>query len=133
VARQAGLEAVRLPGPVRVLIAEDDATFAIVLQHLIEGDPAFEVVGRARNGEEAFTMALSLRPDIVTMDVVMPVRDGIEATRMIRLLVPDTKVVIVSASPHRHATALAAGAVADVPKQDVAVHLLEVLRAVAGL
>jgi two-component system, chemotaxis family, protein-glutamate methylesterase/glutaminase len=117
-------------GP-RVLIVDDNAAFATALQMLIETDGRFEVVARASNGDEAFEFAAKLRPDIVTMDLQMPVRDGVEATRMITAYFPATAVVVISASPWLLDEALAAGAVAHVPKEDVADKLFEVLGAIA--
>jgi len=119
------------PDAVRVLIVEDDATFAIALQLLIESDGRFAVVGRASHGDEAFEFAARVRPDIVTMDLRMPVRDGVDATRMIATYLPATAVVVISAWPPLVDDALAVGAVAYVPKDDVADHLLDVLRGIA--
>jgi two-component system, chemotaxis family, protein-glutamate methylesterase/glutaminase len=116
-------------GP-RVLIVDDNAAFATALQMLIETDGRFEVVGRASNGDEAFEFAARFRPDIVTMDLQMPVRDGVEATRMIAAYFPATAVVVISASPWLLDEALAAGAVAHVPKEDVADRLFDVLGAI---
>jgi two-component system chemotaxis response regulator CheB len=116
-------------GRVRVLIVEDDDIYARVLQLVIESDPAFEIVGRARDGDEAFTLAIGLRPEIVTMDVEMPITNGIEATMMIAEYLPGVRIVIVSASADRSAEALQAGAIASVPKYDVPVRLLPVLNA----
>ena len=112
-----------------MLVVDDDPTFVIVLQHLIESDAGFEVVGRASNGEHAYALAVSLQPDIVTMDIRMPVLDGIAAIRMITSSLPTVRIVVVSASAHDDAAALDAGAVASVPKQDVAYNLLDVLQA----
>jgi DNA-binding NarL/FixJ family response regulator len=119
------------PNGLRVLIVDDNATFASALQMLIESDGRFEVVGRAANGDEAFNLAARLRPDVVTMDLRMPVRDGVDATRMIAKYLPGTAVVVISAWPSLADDAIAAGAVAHLPKDDAADHLLNVLAAIA--
>jgi two-component system, NarL family, nitrate/nitrite response regulator NarL len=116
------------PDPVRVLIVEDDDTFAMALQLLIDREPDFEVVGRARDGDEAFTLAIALRPWIVTMDVEMPGTGGIEATRMIAEYLPGARIVIVSGASDRSIEAIDAGAAANVPKYDVVERLVPVLR-----
>ena len=67
----------------RVLVAEDSATARLLIVSLLSSDPALTVVGQAKNGEEAVAMCEALRPDVVTMDIQMPVMDGIEATRQI--------------------------------------------------
>jgi DNA-binding NarL/FixJ family response regulator len=115
----------------RVLIVDDDDVFARALESLIETDTRFEVVGRASNGDEGFNCAARLRPDIVTMDVRMPVRDGVDATRMITKYLPGMLVVVISAEPSLADEAIAAGAIAHLPKDDAADHLLHVLFAIA--
>jgi DNA-binding NarL/FixJ family response regulator len=67
----------------RVLIADDHPLFAESLTSILSADDRFEVVGCASNGEEAVEMAASLAPDVVLMDLEMPVMDGLEATRRI--------------------------------------------------
>jgi DNA-binding NarL/FixJ family response regulator len=59
-------------------------------------DPELEVVGEAENGEEALRLAMRLEPDVVLMDLVMPVMDGVKATRAIRRGLPDTQVVALT-------------------------------------
>jgi len=59
-------------------------------------DEEFEVVGEAKNGEEALRLARDLSPDVVLMDLLMPVMDGIEATRAIRQELPDVEVVALT-------------------------------------
>ena len=80
----------------RVLVAEDDAAFLETLEAVLEADGRFAVIGRARNGREAVDLAEQLRPDIVVMDIEMPVMDGIEATRLLRKRLPGMPVVAIS-------------------------------------
>ncbi len=67
----------------RVLVVEDSDTIRELLVTLLEEDPDIEVVGQARNGTEAVAMTAELDPDVITMDVVMPDMNGLEATRRI--------------------------------------------------
>ena len=82
---------------IRVLVVEDSTTARTLLVSILNGDPEIEVVGEAKNGEEGVALAERLRPDVITMDVQMPVCDGIEATKLIMERAP-TRVIIVSAS-----------------------------------
>jgi DNA-binding NarL/FixJ family response regulator len=85
------------PKPVTVILAEDHAIVRQGLCALLKGDEAIEVVGQAQNGREAVEMALRLRPDVILMDIAMPVLNGLEATRQIIAANPAAKVVILSA------------------------------------
>lgn len=69
--------------PLRILIAEDDDGLAALVEEILDDDGRFVVAGRARDGDEAVRMCESESPDIVLMDISMPGRDGIEATRAI--------------------------------------------------
>ena len=80
----------------RIVIAEDEEEFLAALERLLEADGRFAVVGRARNGREAVELAGRLRPDLVVMDIEMPVLDGIEATRQVHESSPDLPVVAIS-------------------------------------
>jgi len=82
--------------PHRILVAEDDEAFLDALEAVLEADDAFVVVGRARNGQEALDLAEELQPDLVVMDIEMPVLDGIEATRILHERMPDLPVVAIS-------------------------------------
>ncbi len=105
--------------PLRVLICDDSALVRQFLVHALEGVPGIEVCGRATDGEEAVRLTKLLRPDVVTMDVEMPVLDGISAVRRIMAETP-TPILMVSSvtqegSPQTIA-ALASGALDFVPK-----------------
>jgi two-component system, chemotaxis family, protein-glutamate methylesterase/glutaminase len=80
---------------IRVLVAEDSSTARRLLVAILESDPRLTVIGEAKNGVEAIEMTKRLRPDVVTMDIHMPLLDGVEATRRIMMEVP-TPVVVVS-------------------------------------
>jgi two-component system chemotaxis response regulator CheB len=82
---------------IRILVAEDSPTIRALLVAILESDPELRVVGQATNGREAVGMALDLRPDLITMDVHMPVMDGLEATKEIMVQVP-TPILVVSST-----------------------------------
>lgn len=81
---------------IRVLVVEDSPTWAKKLTLLLESDGEIKVVGQAANGRQAVEMAADLRPDFITMDVVMPDMDGLEATRRILASHP-TPIIIITA------------------------------------
>lgn len=83
--------------PITVLLAEDHVIVRQGLCALLKSDGAVAVVGQAQNGREAVDMALRLRPDVILMDIAMPVLNGLEATRQIIAADPAAKVIILSA------------------------------------
>ncbi|VEG29362.1 response regulator [Actinomyces howellii] len=85
-----------MSGPVRVIVAEDQALLRASLAALLDAEPDLEVVGQAADGAEAVRLAMRLRPDVVLSDIRMPVTDGIEATRLIRAALPDTRVLVLT-------------------------------------
>ena len=118
--------------PVRVLIADDHRLFAEAVGLSIGIDPRVELVGWAPNGEDAVRLALELQPDVVLMDLEMPVLDGVGATRAVREALPACRVIVLTASPAAEnvGRARAAGAAAYLAKscstQDVIDAVVEV-------
>ena len=97
---------------IRVLLADDHSIMREGLQVMLERSEEFEVVGQARNGVEAVKAASELSPDVIVMDVMMPKKDGVEACREIMESLPDTRVIMLTASTDADAVieAVAAGA-----------------------
>jgi DNA-binding NarL/FixJ family response regulator len=82
----------------RVLIVDDHALFRRGLQMVLRQEPDVEVVGEAADGQEAVQKAQELMPDVILMDVRMPRRSGIEATRQIKELLPHVKILMLTIS-----------------------------------
>ena len=80
-----------------ILIVDDSRTSRKILMGILEGE-GYEVVGEATNGQEGYDRYVELKPDVVTMDITMPVLDGIEALKKIKSEYPDAKVVMVTAA-----------------------------------
>jgi DNA-binding NarL/FixJ family response regulator len=80
----------------RLLLADDHELFREGLAGLVNAQPDLEVVGQAGDGLEALSLARDLRPDLVVMDIKMPVCDGLEATRLIRAEWPEARIVILT-------------------------------------
>jgi DNA-binding NarL/FixJ family response regulator len=85
-------------GPVRVLIVDDHALFAKTLAAVLAGDPWVEVVGTASDGQEAVSLTAMLQPDVVVMDLQMPVMDGFAATAQISERGLASRVLVLTAS-----------------------------------
>jgi DNA-binding NarL/FixJ family response regulator len=81
---------------VQVLIVDDHSVVRRGLRMFLEDDPELEIVGEARDGAEAVAQAQALKPDVVLMDLLMPVMDGITATGVIRKELPDTEVIALT-------------------------------------
>jgi DNA-binding NarL/FixJ family response regulator len=126
------------PSAVRVLLVDDDEVFLGLLAALLDQTDAFEVVERARNGAEAVGLCTALLPDVVIMDVDLPVMDGLEAAQLIRVQDPSTRILLVSGSSFATCAeealgALDVGAFAYLPKTRVADDLLDTLDALARI
>jgi len=81
---------------IRILIADDHKMVRVGLSAMLGMIAGLEVVDAAENGEVAVRKALALRPDVVVMDLMMPVVDGVEATRLIRQAAPEVKVMVLT-------------------------------------
>ena len=117
----------------RLLLVDDHRLLRQGLRRAVE-EAGFDVVGEADNGEEGVRLAVELQPDVVLMDVTMPVVDGIEATRRMRVSAPEARVVILTMHGEEEtiAQALRAGAVAYLLKDCSTDQVAETLHAVAA-
>lgn len=122
------------PKQITVLLADDHAIVRQGLCVLLNADGHFKMVGEARNGREAVEMARTLRPDVILMDIAMPVLNGLEATKQILAANPAAKVVILSAhSDDAYIESMSAAGVAGfLEKQTSAEVLTKAIREVAG-
>ena len=120
--------------PVRILIADDHAVVRQGLRMFLALDSELEVVGEAENGREAVERAHALHPDVVLMDLLMPVMDGIAATQAIRHELPDTEVVALTSvlEDDKVVGAVRAGAIGYLLKDTEAEELTRAIRAAAG-
>ncbi|MFC2091530.1 response regulator, partial [Elusimicrobiota bacterium] len=82
---------------INVLVVDDSPTARELIINVLESDPDINVIGEARNGQEAITLTKRLKPDIITMDIKMPVLNGLEATKYIMAYHP-TPIVVIAAS-----------------------------------
>jgi DNA-binding NarL/FixJ family response regulator len=114
---------------IRVLIADDHRLFAQALEAFLSNDERIEVVGKAKDGEEAVKIARSKKPDVILMDIAMPKVDGVEATKRIRNNGDRPCVLMLTGSNSTGDVARAreAGASAYVTKDKIASQLVDVI------
>jgi DNA-binding NarL/FixJ family response regulator len=118
----------------RVLIVDDAANLRELLTLLLETEDDFEVIGTACDGEQALIVAEALQPDIVLLDLAMPVMDGMQALPQIRRRVPEAIIVIFSGFEQTALVdeALAAGADAYLEKGASVTQMVDLLRELRG-
>jgi len=116
----------------RLLIADDHELVRHGIRGVLRAERSWAVVGEAENGQEAVQKVLSLRPDLVVLDMTMPVLDGLEATRQIRDRLPDAKVLILTMheSSQMIRRVIEAGARGYVLKSELAKQLVKAVKAV---
>ncbi|MBI3776187.1 MAG: response regulator transcription factor [Gammaproteobacteria bacterium] len=118
----------------RLLIADDHPLLRDGIAARLSEEPGIDVVGQASNGHEALDQARVLKPDIVLMDIAMPVMDGLEATRRFRTELPGIRVLILSMHDETEyiAKIIQAGAAGYVLKDVAAAELLRAIATVRG-
>jgi DNA-binding NarL/FixJ family response regulator len=122
-------------GAVRILIADDHRLFAESLMAVLSEDERIDVVGVAGNGQEAVELALELQPDVILMDLRMPVLDGFEATRRIRASDFGAQILILTGTDEKIGSedVSAAGASGYLRKEQSVAELKDVFLEVASL
>ena len=118
---------------IRVMLVDDHSIMRDGLQEVLERTGKFQIVGQASDGEEAVRKVEDLKPDVIIMDVLMPGKDGIDACREIMNKLPDTRVLMLTASNDEDAIiqSVAAGATGYLQKYSGKEKLLETIREVA--
>jgi DNA-binding NarL/FixJ family response regulator len=103
--------------------------FAEALEAILAGDDRLEIVGQAGDGSEAVRLALKTRPDVILMDIAMPIMDGVQATKQIRTQWPTACVLMLTGSTSRSDVdrASEAGAAGYVTKERIAAELIEAI------
>ena len=120
-------------GRIRVMVVDDHPMMRNGLRDTLEASGRFEVVGQAEDGEEAVRTVVGLGPEVIVMDVIMPNKDGIDACREIKELLPETRVLMLTASSEEDAVieAVAAGATGYLQKYSRPEELVEAVLDVA--
>jgi DNA-binding NarL/FixJ family response regulator len=123
-----------MPQRYTVLIADDHRMFAEALQAILATEDRIEVAGLAGDGGEAVQLALNVRPDVILMDIAMPVMDGLQATREIRAEWPTACVLMLTGSNSRLDVdrAREAGAAGYVTKERIAAELVDAILEIAA-
>jgi DNA-binding NarL/FixJ family response regulator len=115
----------------RVLLVDDNSVVRSLVRQLFELTPDFEISGEAENGRDAVEKAESLKPDLIILDLSMPVMTGLDAAPLLRKLLPDTRIILFTVQDGSHVEQLAraAGIQAVVSKNQPASKLILQARA----
>jgi DNA-binding NarL/FixJ family response regulator len=118
----------------RVIVVDDHAVIRRGVQGILRAFPEWELCGEAENGQQAIRLAEALKPDIIIMDVSMPELNGLEATRIIHSVLPNTKILLLTlhSSTELLRSAFRAGARGYVLKSDAEHELIRALNVLAG-
>jgi two-component system, NarL family, response regulator LiaR len=119
---------------IRILVADDHSVVRQGLRMFLNLDPNFEIVGEAANGAQALSLARQLKPDVILMDLLMPIMDGIEATAAIRREQPESEVIALTSVLEDASVigAIRAGAIGYLLKDAEADELCRAIRAAAA-
>ena len=117
---------------IRILLADDHTILRAGLKMMLNAQPDMEIVGEAQDGRQSIAEAQKLQPDVVLMDITMPDINGIEATKQIKKLLPDTRVLVLTMHEHDEYVfqALRAGASGYMLKEAAATDLITALRVI---
>jgi CheY-like chemotaxis protein len=110
----------------RILVVDDNAVVRTLVRKLFESQPDFEISGEAENGREAIDKAEQLKPDLIILDLIMPVMTGLDAAPLLKQLLPDTPIILFTQQEGSEVERLAqaAGIDAVVSKSQVASELV---------
>ena len=119
---------------IRILLADDHTIMRMGLATLLESEPDMCVVGEAENGQVAVRLARELKPDVVIMDLMMPVLSGAEATKIVHTELPDVKIIILTSygTTKEMSDAIANGACAALMKDGPTSEVIDTIRAVSS-
>jgi two-component system, NarL family, response regulator LiaR len=119
---------------IRILLADDHAVVRQGLRMFLALDPDFEIIGEAENGARALELAKVLRPDVILMDLLMPVMDGVTAIGEVRRELPDTEVIALTSvlEDASVVAAIKAGAIGYLLKDTQSDELRRAIKAAAG-
>jgi DNA-binding NarL/FixJ family response regulator len=116
---------------IRVLVVDDHPLVRTALSEVLDGEDGLVVVGECENGSQVVAAAARLRPDVICLDMSMPVMDGLAATEALRAARADVRIIVLTADSPEASTLAGVGADALVPKRARPDALLSCLRAVA--
>jgi len=119
----------------RVLLVDDNAVVRFFLRRLFESQPDFEISGEAENGRDAVEKAEKLKPDLIILDLSMPVMTGLEAAALLKQTLPDTRIILFTQHEGREVKQLAQAARVDavVSKSEAVSDLVVKAQALLGL